>query len=322
MRGMIAGNKVSIKRAAITIIMITLVSLIGCQFQRSPDAVLINTGSDQNIADVPVITLGIIYPFAHPFYEEITRLAEEAAQPYSVRLIIKAPEGIHAEQQIHMMETLIRQQVDAIAIAPVDSEALLPVIDKAMSAGIPVICFESDSPDSQRLAYIGPDHTQAGMAMGQLIQKLQKDKGMVLVQTGPISMTSHTERLNGLLHYLKNKTHVQVLEVRNHQGSSDRALADLEEMIDDHPHFDTLISVDLVSSSTSILVWKAKGLDRYALSFYMTPEIKEAMLNGQITSVISQNEQNWGQLLIDNLLKAARNEKIPAFINTGIEELK
>ncbi|CAH0120858.1 hypothetical protein PAE9249_03382 [Paenibacillus sp. CECT 9249] len=270
----------------------------------------------------PLFTFGIVYPMAHPFYEEITQLAEKAAEPFSIQLIVKAPEEINLEQQIRMMETMIKQRVDAIAIDPIDSRALVPVINKAVEAGIPVICFEADSPDSKRLSYIGTDHFQAGTAMGGVIERLLKGRGMLLVQTGLAGMEIQQARLEGLLLYLEKHTDIQVMEVRYHEGSSEQALADMEAMIDDHPHFDALVSMDIISGSTSVLVWKAKGLNRDAVAFGLTPEIKEAVHNGQIASVISQNEQDWEHLLIEPLLKATQKIAVPAFVDTGIQEIK
>lgn len=66
--------------------------------------------SEASMDQTPLYTFGIIYPMAHPFYEEITRLTEEAASPERVRLVVKAPEVVNLEQQIHMMETMIQQK--------------------------------------------------------------------------------------------------------------------------------------------------------------------------------------------------------------------
>ncbi|GGH12187.1 sugar ABC transporter substrate-binding protein [Paenibacillus segetis] len=316
------SNTLFTKIWSLAFVLLVFLTLTGCTSSRSEVTLSLEASTDPSKEQTPLFTFGIIYPMAHSFYEEITRLAEEAAHPYSIKLIVKAPEGINSEQQIHMMETMINQKVDGIAIDPIDASALLPVINKAIQAGIPVICFESDSPDSQRLSFIGTDNFEAGTRMGDVIKQLQKNKGMILIQSGIKEMKIHEERLNGLLQYLNHNTNIQVLEIQYNEGSSDKALSDMEGMIDRHPHFDTLVSVDLISSSTSVLVWKAKGLNRYAVSFNMTPEMNEAIHNGQITSVISQNEQNWGHLLIDNLLKAAKKEAIPSFIDTGIIEIK
>lgn len=327
-RGFVSRLGKRAKKHAVLLAMAGILVLTGCPGS-SPD------GSDEGPAAAPVSStasmppaapsqvnapkyiFGIIYPIAHPFYEEITRLAEQAASPEKVRLVVKAPETVSVEQQIHMMETLIQQRVDGIAISPVDSGALASVIDKAVESGIPVICFESDAPESRRSGYIGTDNAEAGAEMGRMIKELMKNKGMVLVESGVQRMNQNRDRLQGLLDFLRENTNIQVLEVRHNEGDDATALSDLEAMIDAHPHFDALVSIDLTSSSASVLVWKAMGLNRYATAFNMTPEMKEALRNGQMTSVLSQNEDNWGDLLVGHLLRLARGEQVPVFTDTG-----
>lgn len=263
-------------------------------------------------------TFGIIYPMADRYYEAVTERASRAAEEAGVRLIIKAPDEANLEQQIRMMETMIQQDVDGIAISPIHSEALAPLIDKAVEADIPVICFESDAPASRRLAYIGTDNIQAGERMGRALDYLLKGRGMILVSTGYSDSMHLRERLEGLLAYINRETKIDVLEVRYHQGIPEQALLDLEGMIDDHPHFDAFVALDIVSGASSILVWKAMGLNRYALTFGLMPEIEEAIRNGQITMAVSQDEQRWGDMIVDLLVKAAEGEDIPAFVDTGI----
>jgi len=269
----------------------------------------------------PELTFGIIYPMAHPFYETITENAQEAAAAARIQLIVKAPDEANLEQQIRMMETMISRKVDGIAIDPVDKTALTPLINKAAAAGIPVVCFESDAPDSKRTAFIGADNRASGELMGKALGELLSGEGMVLIESGISRMTAPKERLEGLLNYVNQKTRIQVLEVGYHEGQEALALSNLESMIKDHPHFDAFIALDVISGSASVLVWKASGLNRYALTFGMTPEIKEAIRNGQITAVVSQNEQEWGKRIVGRLLEASRGAAIPAFDDTGMAKI-
>jgi ribose transport system substrate-binding protein len=269
-------------------------------------------------ATSPRPTFGIIYPMAHSFYENVTENAEQAAKLLDVELIVRAPDEINVEQQIRIIETLIRQNVDGIAIVPIDSDVLAPYIDKAIEAGIPVICFESDSPRSKRLAYIGADNVQSGIRIGEAIDQLLKGKGMLLVETGTNKMKSLNERLEGFLSYIHSQTEIEVLEVRYNEGNEEQALMELERMIDDHPHFDAFVALDYISGVSSVLVWKAKGLNRYALTLGLMPEIEEAIRNGQIEVAVSQNEEVWGKQIVNHLHKAYLGEVIPAFVDTGI----
>jgi len=268
-------------------------------------------------ASTDTYTFAIIYPMPHALYEMVTSNAEETANQFGVKLIVKAPDEANLEQQIRMMETLIRQGVDGIAIDPINPDALKSVINKAVSAGIPVICFESDAPDSKRLSYIGSDNRESGKQMGARLDRLMKGKGMILIESGMSDMLSLRQRLDGLLQYLEDNTDIQVLDIHYNEGNEDVAITDMEQMIDEHPHFDALVALDVMSSSNSILIWKAKGLTRYALSFGMTAEIRDAIGNGQITATVSQGEFNWGTEIVNRLLQAKQG-RIPPFIDTGI----
>jgi ribose transport system substrate-binding protein len=275
-----------------------------------------------NTRHADTLTFGIIYPMTHPFYEMITDSIEKASKPLPVQLIVKAPDEINLEQQMRMMETMIAQTVSGIAIDPIDPVAFEPLINKAVQAGIPVICFESDVPNSKRYSFIGSDPLQEGMLMGQIIDKNLKGRGMIMIEGSFSKSPQISLRLTGLLQYLKQNTEIQVLETRYHNGDTEKAISDLETMINDHPHFDALVPLDIVSSSNAILVWKSQGLKRYAITFGMTPEVKEALLNGQINTVISENEYIWGDKIIEQLLAASRHAPPTTWVDTGFQEIK
>ncbi|WP_051424701.1 sugar ABC transporter substrate-binding protein [Paenibacillus graminis] len=264
------------------------------------------------------LTFGIIYPMVNATYEMITGKAEAAAKKHYVRLLVQAPDEANLEQQIRIMEMMIKRGVDGIAIAPVDSQALVSVINKAVSQGIPVVCFESDSPHSRRDSFIGADNRATGAVIGQTVDRLLGGKGMVLVESGMSRMLGIEERLRGLQEYLGRHTEIDVLEIRHNDGSEDIAALQLEQMISAHPHFSALVSLDFVSSSSSVLVWKAKGLKRFNIALGLTPSLKQAMNNGQITRVISQNEQNWGENIINTLLLRAKGLTVAKWVDTKI----
>lgn len=205
-------------------------------------------------------TFGIIYPMTYPTYEMITKDATEYAEKHDITLIVNAPDEANTEQQIRIMENMIKQHVDGIAISPVDAAALTPVIDAAQAAGIPVITFESDVPSSHRIAYVGADNYRTGQQFAMTTTRLLHNQGMILVENGLEEMQGLQQRLNGFIDYIRSETDIEILEVRYHQGNEDQAMSDMENMIQAHPHFNAIIGLDFVSVSASTLIWKAKAL--------------------------------------------------------------
>lgn len=303
------------KELSVLLAALVLVGTAGCQSGKAD--IVLPEAAESSEPVTSAYVFGIIYPYAHPLYEWVTRQAEETAKKNRVQLLVKAPDEAHLEHQVRMMETLIKQGVDGIAIAPVDSDALTPIIDRAVESGIPVICFESDAPRSKRLAFIGTDNLVSGRTLADRLISVLGDNAMVILESGISRMQSLQKRLEGFLSFLHENSNILVLDVRYHEGDDQAALSNLEIMTENHPHFDALIALDPISVSSSILFWKAKGLKQHLLAFGLTKEVRQAVENGQITYVVSQGEYRWGGLIVDVLLQLQKGEKVDKSIDTG-----
>lgn len=78
-------------------------------------------------------------------------------------------------EMVNAMNTAIAAKADGIAVAIIDPTAFNSPVENALSAGIPVLSYNADAPASsnnKRLAYIGQDLYQSGLAMGQRIVSL------------------------------------------------------------------------------------------------------------------------------------------------------
>ena len=96
--------------------------------------------------------------------------------------------------------------------------------------------------------------------MGEMLSLHLKSKGMILIESGIAKMNLYSRRLEGLLHYVKHQTEIQVLETRYNEGHSEQALKDLEGMIDEHPHFDALVNLDIISKLRFNLILESHRL--------------------------------------------------------------
>lgn len=264
-------------------------------------------------------TFAIVYPVAHPFFEGVTRSAKETANLLDVELDIYAPD--HVEQQIKMMNHLIAMKVDGIGIGPTDPDALTPLINKAVDAGIKVVCFDTDAPESKRLSYIGTNNYLAGQHLGEVVAKLINYEGTIIGSTGISTMLNLNTRIDGLKDVLSNYPDIELLEIRSSDGTPAKTLENIEEMVEAHPHFDALVGIDSLAGSAAITVWKARGLKKVVVAFDDLPFILEGVANGQITSTISQQQARWGELIIQRLNEAVDGIDIPLFEDTETVEI-
>ncbi|MEO0403042.1 MAG: rhamnose ABC transporter substrate-binding protein [Pseudomonadota bacterium] len=107
------------------------------------------------------------------FFEAAAEGAKEAAEELGgVEIIYTGPTDTTAEGQIEVINSLIAQGVDAIAISANDPDAVVPALQKAMSRGIAVVSWDSGVAPEGRQMHLNPSSTDL---IGNTIIKLAAD---------------------------------------------------------------------------------------------------------------------------------------------------
>jgi rhamnose transport system substrate-binding protein len=125
------------------------------------------------------------------FFVAVDKGAEEAAKQIgNVKIIFTGPTSTTAEGQIEVIQSLIDQHVDAIAISANDPDALVPICKRALQRGIKVMSYDSAVSPGGRLVHLAPS---SDALIGAALDKLAADslpggKGQIaLVSATPTS---------------------------------------------------------------------------------------------------------------------------------------
>ena len=138
-----------------------------------------------------------------PFYLQVKQGCIAAANKLTnVKCIYLGPERRDVRLQNFIIEELVNNKVDAIAVSVTQSKWLSSNgLLKAKEAGIPVITFNSDielTNENLRLAYIGSDNFEIGKAMGMALKKLKPQGGKVIILSGRKDATNLNQRILGV----------------------------------------------------------------------------------------------------------------------------
>jgi ribose transport system substrate-binding protein len=110
--------------------------------------------------------------------------------------------GEHTElEQLQIVQDLISQGVDGIAVAPSNAPAMAKVLKAAVAAGIPVMTWDADVLEEDkgvRATYVGTKNYDIGVNLAKIAQGLQPDGGSLCLQTGGAAAANHNERLQGI----------------------------------------------------------------------------------------------------------------------------
>jgi ribose transport system substrate-binding protein len=139
--------------------------------------------------------------------------AERAAKELgNVDIIWNAPASADQLKQKEILESFITQRVDGIAISALNGDFLTDTINRAVDSGIPVVTWDSDAPNSKRLAFYGVDDYASGKIMAEQAIRLMNGQANVAVLTS-LGATNLQRRLDGLRDGLKAAPGMKILEV-------------------------------------------------------------------------------------------------------------
>ena len=112
--------------------------------------------------------------------------AIELGAKYGVKIEIeiRTPNDEDATKQAEAIEALTRRGADGIAVSASEANTVTPSIDKAVAKGIPVICFDSDAPDSKRFAFYGTDDATCGARIVNELARVMGEKGTIAILGG------------------------------------------------------------------------------------------------------------------------------------------
>jgi ABC-type sugar transport system substrate-binding protein len=102
---------------------------------------------------------------------------DDVGEELGVKTTFEGPLDHNPEQQANILDRIIAREPAGILIAPGNPDTLKPYINKAVEAGLAVICFDTDAPDSERLAYFGTSNYDAGVMGAHILAKALMGEG-------------------------------------------------------------------------------------------------------------------------------------------------
>lgn len=154
------------------------------------------------------LKIGVIGKSVHPYWSVVDKGSAKAGEELKkagldVTVSFWVPYKEDVPAQLKTMDSYIAEGYAGIAVAPSDPDAIIPVIRKALDAGIPVITIDTDAPNSDRLAYLGTDNYMAGRAAGEAmlealkVMGLARPGGKIAIGTGSLTARNSLERIQG-----------------------------------------------------------------------------------------------------------------------------
>ena len=115
------------------------------------------------------------------------------------------------ERQVQQIDSLTREGIDLLIVAPNQVATISPAIDRTYDKGIPVIVFERKTNSRKYTAYMGADNYEMGKLMGEYIATRLQARGKVMEVMGLKGSSPAIERHNGFRDALQQYPHIEVV---------------------------------------------------------------------------------------------------------------
>lgn len=140
----------------------------------------------------------------YPFWKNCYNGFKAAAALYGAKTVYAGTSQYDVNAAVTVLDQIIAKKPAGIAVTCMDATAYIPAINKARSEGIPVVTFDSDSPNSNRITFIGTQNYQAGVTAAEYVGKQLNGQGVVAACTS-LGQSNIKDRTQGFTDTIKSK---------------------------------------------------------------------------------------------------------------------
>jgi ribose transport system substrate-binding protein len=151
-----------------------------------------------------------------------------------VKTELQGPAEWDASLEARAIDELVAKGAAGILATAGDAAPMVPSINAAIEAMIPVITFDSDAPLSKRLTFVGTQNYQAGYKAGEAMAEWLGGKGKIAISTfpGPDHLARRVQGFNDAL--AANAPDIVTVEI-NDEGKVDVAETQLTAALQADP---------------------------------------------------------------------------------------
>ncbi|MBN3835146.1 sugar ABC transporter substrate-binding protein [Burkholderia sp. Ac-20344] len=228
--------------------------------------------------------------------------------------------------QIRIVEQMIVSKVDAIVLAPADSKALVPVVKKAVDAGIVVVNIDNRlDPDvlkskNLNVPFVGPDNRKGARKIGDYLAKRLKAGDQVGIVEGVSTTTNAQQRTAGFDDAMKAGG-MKVVSVQSGEWEIDKGNAVAAAMLNEYPNLKALLCGNDNMAIGAVSAVRAAGKQGKVLvvGYDNINAIKPMLKDGRVLATADQYAAKQAVFGIDTALKAIAEHRKQADMSGVVE---
>jgi len=277
------------------------------------------TSTSQATAAKPQGTIGVsLLTLDNPFFKVIgDNITAEGKKRGYEAIVVSGDKDV--AKQGNQIKDFIVKKVSAIVLSPCDSKSIIPVIQEANAAGIPVFTVDipCNEPGVKIVTQIATDNFGGGKEAGRaMIEALGEAGGKIAVlhfkqaESCQLRVKGFTEVINA--HNASGKAKITIVTELESGGAKDMGYKAAEDALQAHADLRGIFAInDPAALGARAALEKAGKTQVLIIGFDGQPEGKQAIKDGKIYADPIQFPDKMGVQIVDAIIRHSKGETLP-----------
>lgn len=259
--------------------------------------------------------------FQHQFWQAVKAGAEQAAADLGVTITFEGPETeAMVDKQVEMVQAALDKNPAALCLAALDTQALLPLLERAQTAGIPVVGFDSGVASDIPVTTAATDNIAAAAMAADKMAELIGGAGQVAVIVHDQTSQTGIDRRDGFVNQIEAKyPDIEIVDIQYGGGDQLKSTDLAKAIILAHPDLKGFFganegSIIGVLNAVSEL---GKAGEIVVIGYDSGKQQMDAIRAGTEAGAITQDPIGIGYKCVEAAVKALNGETLPTTIDTG-----
>ncbi|MFT9846579.1 substrate-binding domain-containing protein [Aneurinibacillus sp. REN35] len=283
-----------------------IVLVFGTLLAACGDSETSGSGDKKTKLGVTVITA------QHAFYVDVINGMKEEAKAKGVDIMVSDPNSDLAKQT-NQIKDFIEQKVNGMIVYGVDPKAVVPSVEEAVNAKIPVVTADMKLETDKVATFIGTDNKAAGKMAGDYAAKYIKEKFDGKANVGILvweSSVAQKDRAKGFIEGVSSLSGVKVVSTLP-GNDQDTSLKSTQNMLQANPDLDVIFTTNEGGALGAVNALQIVGNKNVKIiGFDITDQLSKAIEDEAVLATIAQQPKLMGKMAVDSALDAIDGKKL------------
>ena len=251
------------------------------------------------------------------FWQSVHAGAVKAARENNVDVVWDGPptETDYA-LQLQIVDAMLNRRVDAIALAPIDRQAMVSVVNRAADRKVPLIIFDSGIDTDRFVSQVATDNYKAGQMAAERMGKILDGRGKIVMVAVKPGAASTEAREKGFEDVIRQKfPEIHILDKRYGMALVAQSLLVTENMLTAHPDLDGIFSSNESTTIGAAQALRSRPRKVKLVGFDWSPTLLDDLQSGLVDSLVIQDPFKMGYQAVLTAVKNLRGQPVDKFMD-------